>query len=601
MTIKQLLFRLGRRMIMSLDWQFSGSANGNIQGINNASIELFSKNNAFEPVIKEVIQNSLDAQKDKGKPVEVSFDYKEVPTVSIPGYQSLLNILEDAEEFWKDKKNDDTYKRIIEYKKKLKDSGKISILIISDENTTGLSDPFNTNVMKGEWNALIRMNGSGTKTENQNGSKGLGKAAPFSVSDFRMVFYRTLNTRYESAAEGVFRFISFNLNNRARKQFWSKSFSSSENCITDGTGYYCNDNRTPVPHISWLDKMKDRNKTGTDLFIVGISQKKTKWEKEILKAVLKNYLFAIYKGNLVVHINNSITIDKQNLKIHVESLATNKDGRQNLSFYRALTAENSRTERFSLDGLNGEVVIHFITEQIDNQEIMAHRYLMTRESGMKLFDKAIKSDAPYCAVVEMSGGELSSYFRTLETATHDQWHIYNSDNSDLAQSRINQIDRKINEIAGSIAVSEMQDQTELDWLGEKDQKTNGRFDWNKPNPKSSADKSFNGDLLSRMTKSKTKVRLRPASNYGNGEISNSGGQINKAQPETKNTEGSKREKGISNTGKSDFSGKDKVTSHDELNVLDSTLKVRSIILKDGTIRINVTLPDKYSEDAIHKS
>lgn len=68
--------------------------------------------------------------------------------------------------------------------KKLLQDERISILKISDYNTTGLR--------KENWQSLIEQVGSSVKSDDSSaGSFGIGKGAPFAVSDLRMVLYST--------------------------------------------------------------------------------------------------------------------------------------------------------------------------------------------------------------------------------------------------------------------------------------------------------------------------------------------------------------------------------------------------------------------------
>lgn len=57
-------------------WHFDPQAKGNEKGPNNPTALTF-KGTKYHSLIKETIQNSLDAVEDKTQPVTVSFDYRE--------------------------------------------------------------------------------------------------------------------------------------------------------------------------------------------------------------------------------------------------------------------------------------------------------------------------------------------------------------------------------------------------------------------------------------------------------------------------------------------------------------------------------------------
>ena len=87
------------------------------------------------------------------------------------------------------------------------ESDEIRVLKISDFNTYGLNER--------SYDALVLGNGYTEKIdENAAGSKGIGKAAPFAISDLRMGFYNTVPTEVKPRHVGVMNFVSFNFDEK---------------------------------------------------------------------------------------------------------------------------------------------------------------------------------------------------------------------------------------------------------------------------------------------------------------------------------------------------------------------------------------------------
>ena len=230
------------------EWNFPTNGGGVIRGLADSGIETFNgkKNSSLA---REICQNSLDAAANSNKPVIVSFQLVEINPAEIPGYFEYKKILQNCRDFWKYNPNaknffDNALDKIDE---------KISVLVASDENTTGLANPYNPNSLEG-WNTLTKIDGGANKSGSTGGSFGIGKNAPFAISDFRLVFYRTLNQRGESAAQGISRLVSFIQNNDTKA----------------GIGYYGNKNQNqpvekiPAPNIKPVATKKSPPKNDDD-------------------------------------------------------------------------------------------------------------------------------------------------------------------------------------------------------------------------------------------------------------------------------------------------------------------------------------------------
>ncbi len=191
---------------MKNEWNFPNNGCGQTRGISDAGIETFT-GTEIQSLAREICQNSLDAiPEGTSDCIEVEFERYLIKSSDIPGYNDYKNKIEKALTYWSSRKGEKTVKYLNNASRAINNADAY-VLRISDFNTTGLLDPYG-NSDEG-WNALTKIDGGATKTGDKAGAFGIGKNAPFCNSDYRLVFYRTLNTDNEIAAQGISRFISF--------------------------------------------------------------------------------------------------------------------------------------------------------------------------------------------------------------------------------------------------------------------------------------------------------------------------------------------------------------------------------------------------------
>ena len=78
-----------------MKWIFPSNNGGEVDGFNNASIDTFNGTKLFS-VVRETIQNSMDARLDKDKPVRVSFTLSDIEKSKAAGINDLVPFLQSA-------------------------------------------------------------------------------------------------------------------------------------------------------------------------------------------------------------------------------------------------------------------------------------------------------------------------------------------------------------------------------------------------------------------------------------------------------------------------------------------------------------------------
>ena len=167
-------------------WQFPRNEAGEHEGPNDAGITHFM-NSRKDSVIRETIQNSLDARLDLLKPVKVKFEISQrAPSdFAVPSLIEALNAAVQSPD------NDDAHRAQFQRGiKLLTRGGSIQCLSITDSNTTGADDEPRPYGAPSKWEALTKGTGANAKDQRDAaGSFGLGKFAAFAVTDIRTVLY----------------------------------------------------------------------------------------------------------------------------------------------------------------------------------------------------------------------------------------------------------------------------------------------------------------------------------------------------------------------------------------------------------------------------
>ena len=435
-----------------VSWNFPGNQDGQIKGIADAGIENFN-GTELSSLARENCQNSLDAALDDDNlDVVVEFERYFLPTNQIPGIVEYRNILKKCKMFW-DRSGSEKAKLFLKDAIKELEKENTFVLRISDYNTSGLSDPYTQsndlfNFSFDGWNALIKIDGGANKGDDKAGAFGIGKSAPFSNSYYRLIFYRTYNQKYERAAQGISRLMSY----------------QNGALMTSGIGYYGEaEGNNPVEAIPELDSINKRLKIGTDVFIYGFKST-SNWETEITVALLENFLISFYYGQLRVKVQGR-EINKKSLSRYVERIHRERPGATKGTYgnYLALTRkEGVHTYSKNFHGM-GTLELSVL---VDPNEKLDRKVLIVRKAGMKLFRLGnISRLVPFTGILELKGKNLNSYFRAMETVAHDNWEPGRHPNPKQAKLYYEEIKEWIRGIVAELAEHTSDDELDVKGLG----------------------------------------------------------------------------------------------------------------------------------------
>ena len=271
-------------------WHFAEQLGGMDVGPNDPMSENFKKT-PFASLIRESVQNSLDAVKNTSKPVTMRIKICRVDQRNFAHLFELRKYIEGCLSYYNQNRNAaDVYKPMLEYIQECMDNRKLYYIKVSDFNTKGMH--YKKDDTNCPYYAFVRSGGVTCKNDDTaGGSFGFGKAAYFYISALRTILVSTMTERGKVFFEGVA----------------SLCTNKTDNVKRVAVGFYDNNEGEPVNNQEKIPTRFQRKEPGTDINIMGIrinpateEDDKNAIYKEMTEALLRNFWMAIYDKKLVV-------------------------------------------------------------------------------------------------------------------------------------------------------------------------------------------------------------------------------------------------------------------------------------------------------------
>ncbi|MEX0981051.1 MAG: hypothetical protein WD577_09485 [Bacteroidales bacterium] len=410
-------------------WHF-GNEGGIDIGPNDPVHQTF-KGSPYYSIVREAIQNSLDAVYDDKSPVKVTFQYFELDRLKHPNFFQLENHIKHCLEYYQ---NNNDAKRLfgdmlyyLNGNEKGMKKRKVSCLRISDYNTEGM--PYAPDDTESPFYAFLRATGVSAKMiSGTGGSFGFGKGAYFALSPIKTVI---VSSRDENNVyfEGATRLTTHKNGNDEKLTAY---------------GFYDNNNGNPTQVESKIPEIFRRNEIGTDISVVGL------WKEEhrnllMIKSVLNNFWLAIHDKKLVVTINDT-TISRENLEQIIDDFFPNEFESGNAieieswnpkPYYKAVkyADANEQFKVFSekLETL-GKVKLYIYLEKG-----LPNRTSFFRKPKMVVFKRTNRKINGYAAVFICENNDGNEILRMMENPAHNEWR---KENYPKHEGRIDKIARK---------------------------------------------------------------------------------------------------------------------------------------------------------------
>ena len=523
-------------------WRFPPNSGGEIKGFNDAALDTF-KGQRLSSMVREVIQNSLDAEKVKDGPIEVTFKIHRIPKNEAPEITLIRPHLEACRDAAKEQGLNDPVSFYENALKRIDEEKDIKVLAIHDANSKGLTGPTDKNF--GAWSALVKGTGISQKSANSLGSFGHGSKAPFSLSDIRSIFY-----------------LSYVLDGKQiEKRFQGKSILQTHHIDglgdTQGTGYFgwsTSDSCAPlldeqIPE--WAKAIRDDvdGQTGTTLILPYFQLKETELPETAISCIA-NFYYAIQEGNLVIDIDGETTLNKDNIKDKYYYYRDKLEEEQDFIDYERISDNfesllavvepepgkdgHGNQEVTGLDGFTWYLKLF---DEDDDRKVKA-RVAIARKDGMLIKHNPWKLEKfqlvkPFEMFVCVDGTRGSELLKRIENPRHDDFEfdriedwVEREEAEKLYKRLANKIRDVIKRVAELSSSDETSDGTMNKWFGSQ----------------ASADGQGNGsERATKISVGRTSSRFKKKNPYlnnpGDGPIGTIPGQGRRGKKGTLRTRG----------------------------------------------------------------
>lgn len=384
-----------------MKWNFNELTQGfDYQGIRDGDIEVFDKTR-YQSVVRESVQNSLDARLHENLPVKVEFKFSEFDKNIHPELSKIEDRLLESLNW--EKANDDD-KALITNMLKAVESSTYSYLEISDYNTRGMQASTTFDSFAHSRNVSTKSSGSSA------GSKGMGKAAYFALSYLRTlivssVFYEDM----EPLFQGIARI----------------STHPYEGKIYNYKGYFSS-SFEPEKDFSTIPAIFHRSTIGSSIYVIGLWPDKDRIVT-MKRELVNNFWLAILEKELVVTLEGEV-IDHTNIYNLIVTLYpdvyesghynTSPNPRPYIESYLKINCTQKIFEK-NIEYL-GEVKF-IIAKNKDYQGRIAN----FRLSKMLIWKDSSQLYKGYCGIFICSDPDGNEILKRLENATHTEWKAGN--------------------------------------------------------------------------------------------------------------------------------------------------------------------------------
>ncbi len=272
-------------------WHFDKSGQAKT-GPNDSIHETF-KANPYYSIVRESIQNSLDAVLNKAEPVKILFEFDRLVIDEYPNlFDIKKHIVACRNSHRNDKQAEKLFHPMFSY---LDENNEIEILKISDYNTRGMDyDPDDYN---SGFSSFVRFEGKSSKSsEGSGGSFGFGKGAYYVLSKIKTIIVSTMTDKGDVYFEGKTRLATHKIDEK----------------IYARDGFYNVEYEKPVSNSDGIPDFFKRSESGTDIFIIGLTKSENRKE-QMIRSVLNNFWLAVYEKKLIVTVDD-VKIDSNNLQ-----------------------------------------------------------------------------------------------------------------------------------------------------------------------------------------------------------------------------------------------------------------------------------------------
>ena len=448
-------------------WYF-GVETGRDDGPNDAMAQNFRDEAPWASLIRESIQNSLDAVYDGSQPVRVEFLFKELSRASFPNFFELEDHIQGCLDYYP--QNQNAQKKFTPMLKffeegRENEEKKLGYIKVSDFNTRGMN--YVEDATDSPFYAFVQAAGVTVKSDSASGgSYGFGKAAYFNISPISTILVSTRTVGNKQFFEGVSALCTHKCNN--------VKYTS--------VGFYSNNEREPISKNDEIPVPFRRTEPGTDVLIMGIEQAGETDFTEMIEAVIRNFWLAIQSNKLEVKIGD-YEINRDSLESlmgtyfpEAHDKTKNYSENYNPKPYYETVVKAGTNKSFGLFEekipILGNVKLYIQRSKTADDMISYFR-----QQRMLIFKKKKGTSFGFYAVFVCDDRDGNAILQSMEPPAHNRWVAKNSSDVAQARSAMNEIDNFIDrcldsffdlESTTSLSITDLEDYLYNEDLSETD-------------------------------------------------------------------------------------------------------------------------------------
>lgn len=440
-------------------WYFADQPNVQEVGPNNAMEQNF-KNHPYAALVRESIQNSLDAVLDKSIPVKVVFSFREMNGSDYPKFFDLKGHIQGCLDYYPKNNNAKAiYEPMMKFFADNTHHDCLGYIRVSDYNTKGMS--YEKDKTDSPFYAFVRSAGVSAKDDTSaGGSFGFGKAAYYLLSPISTIIVSTCTSKGDKFFEGASSLCTHTYNDKKKVAF----------------GYYDDQDGKPISNEADIPAQFRRSEPGTDINILGFKMEyKDEAVKEMIEAVLRNFWLSIYKGKLEVNVNDVVDITKDTIAVLMEEYFdtiednTRKAGYYNPRPYFDAVRFANTTKKYQLLEevlpLLGHVFFY-----VFKCKGAADKIAYMRAPQMLVYSQKHKTNYGMYGVFYCDSDQGNDLLRNMENPAHNEWKAYNwrsgGRQNGMARVVLREMDDFINECLNK--VFSLKDKIAIDIKGLED-------------------------------------------------------------------------------------------------------------------------------------
>jgi len=406
------------------NWHF-GIREGGSDTSDNIDAKFFTEN--YASLVRESLQNSLDAQSDETQPVVVIYRFGKMELPSSSQFYEVEKYIQGCLLLHPNRNDrvNKAYRPMLDYIQNAKKNGYVGFLEVTDSNTIGMNyDDDDERCLNTRFYSFAKSVGNSSKdNDTRGGSYGLGKAVFYKHSSMRTIIISTKTEDNAVAFEGIASLCTSKVDDKKR----------------EATGYFCdNDLEKPTTDATKIPEMFRRTASGTSIFIMGVddSQDNQKYcYNEIKKAIASHFWLSILHKKLIVEVGNDRIDDSNIIEVASELFSTSNEDSPIPYIETVYYAENGEIDGYVKREENipnlGKCLLYVHKDRKGSNMV-----LNMRKTEMLIFSQSMLKGYGYYGVFVCLGDEGNKILRMAEDPAHKQWSSRNcEDNEDKTAAR----------------------------------------------------------------------------------------------------------------------------------------------------------------------